>query len=278
MLDDVIVVLSVAIWAALWLRHLRYHDIIAPGAMGEVLAVGLAGGYMSGQLAGAMNAVFERLTGLDIIHDTLGFSQAALAALFVGVNEESLKFATTLVLVRGLGRLREPLDALVYATAVALGFATLENLGYAFHYGPGALLLRNFSAVPLHVGLGAVVGPGSGPHPVRPRGRRRLALAARPGPGRRPARALRLLPLLAQRTLHAALEPPDHLPRLCADQGHDRPLAPHISRHAQSHGRFRAPGAARGAGRRAPCPLGRSRLCSIICPVSPDAHSREQPP
>lgn len=160
MLDDVIVVLSVAIWAALWLRHLRYHDIIAPGSMGEVLAVGLAGGYMSGQLAGAMNAVFERLTGLDIIHDTLGFSQAALAALFVGVNEESLKFATTLVLVRGLGRLREPLDALVYATAVALGFATLENLGYAFHYGPGALLLRNFSAVPLHVGLGAVWGLG----------------------------------------------------------------------------------------------------------------------
>lgn len=160
MLEDLVVILAVAVSAALWLRHLRHHEIFAPGNMAEVLAVGLAGGYLSSLLAGFMNAAFEGVSGLDIGDAPLCYGQAALAALFVGVNEESLKFATTLVLTRDVPRFEAPFDALVYATAVALGFATVENLGYALSFGPGALLLRNFSAVPLHVGLAAIWGLG----------------------------------------------------------------------------------------------------------------------
>jgi hypothetical protein len=42
----------------------------------------------------------------------------------------------------------EPFDWIVYAVAVALGFATVENLVYVLERGAGVGLLRAFTAVP----------------------------------------------------------------------------------------------------------------------------------
>jgi len=52
----------------------------------------------------------------------------------------------------------QPFDWIVYAVAVALGFATVENLVYVLERGPGVGFLRAFTAVPAHALDGTMMG------------------------------------------------------------------------------------------------------------------------
>ncbi|MBV8730860.1 MAG: PrsW family intramembrane metalloprotease, partial [Acidobacteriia bacterium] len=55
----------------------------------------------------------------------------------------------------------EPMDGVVYGTAVGLGFATVENIGYVLnahaHWGTVAIA-RSVLSVPLHGAFGAIAG------------------------------------------------------------------------------------------------------------------------
>ncbi len=79
---------------------------------------------------------------------------------FVGFNEEICKAVTAMLVIKRLGDLDEPIDALIYSMTVALGFAILENVLYAMHYGPGTLIIRHFMSVPIHMSLAALWGIG----------------------------------------------------------------------------------------------------------------------
>jgi RsiW-degrading membrane proteinase PrsW (M82 family) len=46
------------------------------------------------------------------------------------ISEEILKFLATLLILRCIKEFNEPLDGVIYGVSVALGFATLENIGY----------------------------------------------------------------------------------------------------------------------------------------------------
>lgn len=96
--------------------------------------------------------------------------------------------------------LEEPFDWLVYAVAVSLGFATVENLFYVFEGGTTVGILRAFTAVPAHGLDGTMMGW-------------RLARASqRQGAA---ARRERRLALLEPTLWHAAYD----LPLLAAEQG-----------------------------------------------------------
>jgi RsiW-degrading membrane proteinase PrsW (M82 family) len=55
--------------------------------------------------------------------------------LIVGPAEEGAKLLVTLFVLRAFGKVREPLDVMIKAMVVALGFATIENVTYGFRYG-----------------------------------------------------------------------------------------------------------------------------------------------
>ena len=82
-----------------------------------------------------------------------------------GFTEEPLKFIMMYIFLRKRHEFDEPMDALVYATLLSLGFATLENYEYVFIYSekweidPYQLAIwRSYSAVPMHGLLGCVMG------------------------------------------------------------------------------------------------------------------------
>ena len=84
--------------------------------------------------------------------------------LIIGPCEELAKFlAVRLVMFRSK-EFDEPLDGIIYASAAALGFASLENVFYVidFTHGLGirwaALGLRSFLALPGHIIFGSVWG------------------------------------------------------------------------------------------------------------------------
>jgi len=73
------------------------------------------------------------------------------------ISEEVLKFLATLLILRCIKEFDEPLDGIIYGVSVALGFATLENIGYlskAYQANLGALtdtaIIRAVLSVPAH--------------------------------------------------------------------------------------------------------------------------------
>jgi RsiW-degrading membrane proteinase PrsW (M82 family) len=105
----------------------------------------------------AANAL-ERLVGRTWL--ALGGIPARLFEAFVmaaGV-EELAKFSIFLALIYWWSEFDEPLDGVVYGVALALGFATVENVLCVVRDGLGIGLLRAIFAVPAHALFGAAMG------------------------------------------------------------------------------------------------------------------------
>jgi protease PrsW len=84
--------------------------------------------------------------------------------LVIGPIEELVKFAAVRLWIYRDPEFDEPLDGIIYASAAALGFASLENIVYVVDFANGfdirwgALGLRSFLALPGHVIFGAMWG------------------------------------------------------------------------------------------------------------------------
>ena len=86
-------------------------------------------------------------------------------ASFTGVPivEEGLKFLIFYKFVCASKEYDEPMDAIVYAVCISLGFATLENIQYVYNLSaPSEAMLtaviRGFTAVPAHALFGLTMG------------------------------------------------------------------------------------------------------------------------
>ncbi len=85
---------------------------------------------------------------------------AAFLSLFVGFSEEFSKFIAAMFFTRKLKEFDEPADGVIYAMAVSLGFAAIENIGYMARGVVAVLVFRTFLSVPAHPGFGALWGTG----------------------------------------------------------------------------------------------------------------------
>jgi RsiW-degrading membrane proteinase PrsW (M82 family) len=88
----------------------------------------------------------------------IGGYEAAL--VLAGLPEEIVKIAIIAVVAWRSRDFDEPMDGVVYGTAVGLGFAAVENLGYVAgnaHWF-GVAVLRGLLSVPFHAALGAIAG------------------------------------------------------------------------------------------------------------------------
>jgi len=102
------------------------------------------------------------------------FEVVFLAFIGVALVEEGIKY---LVLVAGAytGKFfNEPLDGIVYAVLIAMGFATFENILYADRYDWQTMVLRAFTAVPAHLAFAIVQGYYVGLAKFRPAKRSKL--------------------------------------------------------------------------------------------------------
>ena len=78
--------------------------------------------------------------------------------LIIAFSEELVKFGVLTLVPYRKAYFDEPLDGIIYAVAIAMGFATLENLLYASRYGMETTILRAFSAVPAHASFAVIMG------------------------------------------------------------------------------------------------------------------------
>ncbi|MSP63191.1 MAG: PrsW family intramembrane metalloprotease [Myxococcales bacterium] len=100
----------------------------------------------------------EHLVGQEWL--ALGGTWARLfeAGLMAAAPEEISKWLFFVLLIYRWNEFDEPLDGVVYGVALALGFATVENVIYVVHQGIRIGVLRAVFAVPAHALFGASMG------------------------------------------------------------------------------------------------------------------------
>lgn len=145
-----------AVGPGLCITHLVWGRDHAREPLGNVLAY-----LLLGALSVIPAALLETPLWLILGEMSPGLRVLLLPAfvLFgVALVEEGSKRLLLHARARNDRQLEEPFDWLVYAVAVALGFATLENLGYVLSNGAGVGVLRAFTAVPAHALDGTMMG------------------------------------------------------------------------------------------------------------------------
>ena len=103
---------------------------------------------------------FPAIYGNQFASSIVGWETATFTG--VPIVEEGLKFLIFYQFVCRSKDYDEPMDAIVYAVCISLGFATLENIMYVYNSGTSAAMyvaiLRGLTAVPAHALFGLTMG------------------------------------------------------------------------------------------------------------------------
>ena len=118
--------------------------------------------YVLGALIVLPAGLMEKML-LDLYSATpdpqTGFMATLMTAFFIaGVTEETAKGLVFQRFVLPKPFYDEPYDGVVYAVAIGLGFATVENVLYVTSDGLSTAFVRAFTAVPAHTLFGVVMG------------------------------------------------------------------------------------------------------------------------
>lgn len=163
-----------------WLLYFYLQDRYQPEPPRLILGTFALGGLMVLPAAGLEARLLPLVTGGTSL---VGLDLQVLALgtlLVVGPVEELLKFAAAWLSVAHSPEFDEPVDGVVYATAAALGFSTVENIWYMATTSSSVLLGRSVFSCLLHASTSGLVGYAWGQARFlgKPRSRIAGALAA----------------------------------------------------------------------------------------------------
>jgi RsiW-degrading membrane proteinase PrsW (M82 family) len=163
---DIWFILVIALAPGLfWLWYFYHQDIYEPEPLSLVIKM-----FSLGMVVTIIAFKCEDLVGIFI-------SGIIFAAVAAPIIEESIKFFVVKFFVYNNHEFNEPMDGILYASATALGFATLENVLYIL--GEPSLssffitgTFRALISVPGHALFGVFWGYGLGIAKFRPPGKR----------------------------------------------------------------------------------------------------------
>lgn len=104
-------------------------------------------------------AVVSSVMGSRLFDVSGSFVNIGLYAFFVvALSEEFAKFFFLRFILFKREEFNEPLDGVVYAVMIGMGFAAFENILYVADGGIGVALLRMVTAIPAHAIFAVVMG------------------------------------------------------------------------------------------------------------------------
>ncbi len=101
--------------------------------------------------------------GTDPAEGRLALHEAAFTSFVVaGMTEELAKYLVLRKTIQSSPYFRQPLDGIIFSAAAALGFASIENVGYMFSFGAAVILSRGPFTTVAHVLFASVFGYSTG--------------------------------------------------------------------------------------------------------------------
>ncbi|MBT8065880.1 MAG: PrsW family intramembrane metalloprotease [Gammaproteobacteria bacterium] len=143
------VALPILFWGAYHYHKDRYLPE-PPGNLAACFALGLLAAAMSKALYVALGPLGLRYDAFELAaSNTVGLF--AFAMLAIGPIEELSKLLPFLIVVTRFRHFDEPMDGLIYASFIGLGYATAENLNYLAYLTPVEAAARGFAGPVVHI-------------------------------------------------------------------------------------------------------------------------------
>ena len=152
-MQQILLILPVVVPVAFWAAYHYHKDRHLPEPASN-LAVSFVLGILAAGLSKGMYAGLEPL-GLRYDAVALGESNPAgllaYALLAIGPIEELSKLLPFVIVVMHFKAFDEPLDGIIYASFIALGYAMVENIHYLDFLTPLESAARGFAGPVVHI-------------------------------------------------------------------------------------------------------------------------------
>lgn len=179
-MDYLILLLPVILPAAFWAGYHLHVDRHLPEPPGQLLlafALGV-GAFFLGML------MYRLLGVLGLRFDAFELARGNLPGLFlfavlgIGLIEELVKLIPFLLVILRFREFDEPIDGIIHASFIALGFAAVENMHYLQFLTPPAAYARGFAGPVVHIVFASIWGYYIGRAWLRRRGVARAVLVS----------------------------------------------------------------------------------------------------
>jgi RsiW-degrading membrane proteinase PrsW (M82 family) len=178
-MQAVFLILPVALPVLFWAVYHYHKDRHLPEPVGHLLLT-----FVLGMLAVALStAMYEALGLLGLRHDAGYLADTTSIGLFayslfaIGPIEEIAKLAPFLLIVIRFKEFDEPLDGIIYASFIGLGYAAVENWQYLDYLTPAEAFARGFASPVIHILFASIWGHWIGQAHLNKRSIAKAALA-----------------------------------------------------------------------------------------------------
>ena len=150
------VIVPVLFWAG-YHYHKDRHLPEPPGNLVLCLALGVVASIASSWF-------YEALEPLGLRYDAVALAETstvgllAYAILVIGPLEELAKLLPFLLVVIHFREFDEPLDGIIYASFIGLGYAAAENVNYLDFLSPVEAFARGFASPVVHILFASIWG------------------------------------------------------------------------------------------------------------------------
>ena len=155
-----LLILPVALPILFWAVYHYHKDRHLPEPVGHLLLA-----FALGMLASGLSmAMYEGLGALGLRHDagyladTTSLGLFAYSLLAIGPIEEFAKLVPFLLVIIRFREFNEPLDGIIYASFIGLGYAAVENWQYLDYLTPTEAAARGFASPVLHILFASIWG------------------------------------------------------------------------------------------------------------------------
>jgi len=152
-MSQVLLTLPVLVPVLFWAAYHYYKDRALPEPIGNLalcFALGVAAVTMSKGLYGALEPVGLRLDAVGLAGED-GLALFAYTMLAIGPIEEFSEMLPFLLIVIRLRAFDEPLDGIIYASFIGLGYAAVENYYYLDFLNGWQAIARGFAGPVIHM-------------------------------------------------------------------------------------------------------------------------------
>jgi RsiW-degrading membrane proteinase PrsW (M82 family) len=150
------VLVPILFWA--WYHY--YKDRHLPEPIGHLVLA-----FILGIVAAAVSkALYISLGWISLRHDALELANTNTLALFaysmlaIGPIEEFAKMLPFIFVVLRFSEFDEPIDGIIYASFIALGYAAVENVLYLEYLTPTEAAARGFAGPVIHMLFASIWG------------------------------------------------------------------------------------------------------------------------
>lgn len=159
-MQQIALTLPIVVPVIFWAIYHYHKDRHLPEPLGHLaLAFGL------GMLAAGLSKVlYVGLQPLGLRFDAGALAETSPAALFayamlaIGPIEELAKLLPFVIIILRLKEFDEPLDGIIYASFIGLGYAAIENWQYLDYLTPTEAYARGFASPLIHILFASIWG------------------------------------------------------------------------------------------------------------------------